>query len=107
MADPWAAYSHIAKYSLGSWGVISDTMVKAIPLMLVGLACSIAFRMKLWNIGAEGQFFLGAFGASMVVLLPVLPMEAPKWQFILDDSCIWYVLWRFMGLYSRISESTL
>ena len=81
--DPWAAYTHIAKYSLGSVGVLSDTMVKAIPLMLVGLACSIAFRMKLWNIGAEGQFYLGAFGASMVVLLPILPMEAPKWQFIL------------------------
>lgn len=80
---PWAAYTHIAKYSLGSVGVLSDTLVKAIPLMLVGLACSIAFRMKLWNIGAEGQFYLGAFGASMVVLLPVLPMEAPKWQFIL------------------------
>lgn len=80
---PWVAYTHIAKYSLGSVGVLSDTLVKAIPLMLVGLACSIAFRMKLWNIGAEGQFYLGAFGASMVVLLPVLPMEAPKWQFIL------------------------
>jgi simple sugar transport system permease protein len=80
---PWAVYTHIAKYSLGSVGVFSDTMVKAIPLMLVGLACSIAFRMKLWNIGAEGQFFLGAFGASMVVLLPILPLEAPKWLFIL------------------------
>jgi simple sugar transport system permease protein len=80
---PWAVYTHIAKYSLGSVGVLSDTMVKAIPLMLVGLACSIAFRMRLWNIGAEGQFYLGAFGASMVVLLPVLPMEAPKWVFIL------------------------
>jgi simple sugar transport system permease protein len=81
--DPWGVYTHIAKYSLGSVGVLSDTLVKAIPLMLVGLACSIAFRMKLWNIGAEGQFFLGAFGASMVVLLPVLPMEAPRWQFII------------------------
>ena len=36
---PWAAYSHIAKYSFGSVGVLSDTLVKAIPLMLVGLAC--------------------------------------------------------------------
>ena len=81
--DPWGVYTHIAKYSFGSVGVLSDTMVKAIPLMLVGLACSIAFRMKLWNIGAEGQFFLGAFGASMVVLLPVLPVDAPKWQFII------------------------
>ena len=81
--NPWKAYSHIAKYSFGSIGVLSDTMVKAIPLMLVGLACSIAFRMKLWNIGAEGQFFLGAYGASMIVLLPVLPEDAPQWLFIL------------------------
>lgn len=81
--DPWKAYSHIARYSFGSVGVLSDTMVKAIPLMLVGLACSIAFRMKLWNIGAEGQFFLGAYGASMVVLLPVLPEDAPQWLFII------------------------
>jgi simple sugar transport system permease protein len=80
---PWAAYRHIAKSSFGSVGVLSDTMVKAIPLMLTGLACTIAFRMKLWNIGAEGQFFLGAWGASFVVLLPVLPEAAPQWLFIL------------------------
>jgi ABC-type uncharacterized transport system permease subunit len=46
------------------------------------LACSLAFRMKLWNIGAEGQFFLGALGASMVVLIPVLPETAPRWLMI-------------------------
>jgi general nucleoside transport system permease protein len=80
--DPWKAYVHIAQASLGSVGVFSDTIVKAIPLMLVGLACSIAFRMRLWNIGAEGQFFLGAWGASLVVLLPVLPKDAPQWLFI-------------------------
>ncbi len=80
--DPVKAYVHIGKASFGSLGVFSDTMVKAIPLMLVGLACSIAFRMKLWNIGAEGQFFLGAFGASVIVLLPVLPATTPKWIFI-------------------------
>ena len=80
---PWATYAHIAKASFGSLGVFSDTMVKAIPLMLTGLACTIAFRMKLWNIGAEGQFFLGAWGASLVVLLPILPEDAPLWLFII------------------------
>jgi general nucleoside transport system permease protein len=97
--DPWAAYAHIAKYSLGSVGVLSDTLVKAIPLMLVGLACSIAFRMKLWNIGAEGQFFLGAFGASMVVLLPILPEDAPKWLFVITMAVfgmIFGALWGFI-----------
>jgi simple sugar transport system permease protein len=81
--NPWLSYAHIAQSSFGSIGVFSDTLVKAIPLMIVGLACAIAFRMRLWNIGAEGQFFLGAFGASAVVLIPVLPAEAPRWLFIL------------------------
>jgi simple sugar transport system permease protein len=97
--EPWKVYSHIAKYSLGSVGVLSDTMVKAIPLMLVGLACSIAFRMRLWNIGAEGQFFLGAFGASMIVLLPVLPEDAPKWLFIITmalSGMLFGALWGFI-----------
>jgi len=81
--DPWRAYSHIAKSSFGSLGVFSDTLVKATPLILVGVACSLAFRMKIWNIGAEGQFFVGAFGASAVVLTPLLPLDAPRWQFII------------------------
>jgi simple sugar transport system permease protein len=38
--------------------------------------------MKLWNIGAEGQFIMGAFGASAVVLAPLLPPETPAWIFI-------------------------
>jgi general nucleoside transport system permease protein len=80
--DPWMSYAHIAESSFGSLGVFSDTLVKAIPLMIVGLACSIAFRMRLWNIGAEGQFFIGAFGASAVVLTPLLPETAPRWVFI-------------------------
>jgi simple sugar transport system permease protein len=80
--DPWRSYAHIARASFGSLGVFSDTLVKATPLILVGLACAVAFRMKLWNIGAEGQFFLGAFGASAVVLAPLLPPETPRWIFI-------------------------
>lgn len=80
--NPFAAYAHIAGASFGSLGVFSDTLVKATPLLLVGLACSLAFRMKLWNIGAEGQFFAGVLGASIVVLLPVLPEETPRWLMI-------------------------
>jgi ABC-type uncharacterized transport system permease subunit len=80
--DPIRSYAHIAEASFGNIGVFSDTLVKATPLILVGLACSIAFRMRLWNIGAEGQFFLGAFGASAIVLLPVLPENTSPWIFI-------------------------
>ena len=75
--DPVRSFVHIVVSAFGSIGVISDTMVKATPLILTGLACALAFRMHLWNIGAEGQFLLGAWGASAVVLAPILPAGTP------------------------------
>ncbi len=54
------------------FGPISDTLVKASPILLTGLACIIAFRMKLWNIGADGQMFMGAWAATGVALF-ILP----------------------------------
>ena len=80
--NPILSYVHIARASFGDAGVLSDTIVKATPIILAALACSIAFRMKLWNIGAEGQFIMGAFGASAVVLAPIVPAEASRWLFI-------------------------
>src|SRR5215208_4641402 len=80
--NPLASYIHIARASFGDIGVLSDTIVKATPILLTALACSIAFRMKLWNIGAEGQFIMGAWGASAIALVPVLPAETSRWLFI-------------------------
>jgi len=80
--NPFATYAHIAGASFGSLGVLSDTLVKATPILFTALACSIAFRMKLWNIGAEGQFIMGAWGAATIVLTPILPAETPVWIFI-------------------------
>jgi simple sugar transport system permease protein len=71
--DPIESFEHIVESSFGSVGVLSDTLVKSTPLIFTGLACALAFRMRLWNIGAEGQLYLGAWGASAVVLLPIVP----------------------------------
>jgi ABC-type uncharacterized transport system permease subunit len=62
-ADPAAAFAALAKGSLGSQRAIADTLVKATPLILTGLAAALAFRARLWNIGAEGQVFAGAMFA--------------------------------------------
>src|SRR5512143_1284963 len=80
--DPIRSYIHIADASFGNIGVLSDTIVKATPILLTALACAVAFRMRLWNIGAEGQFIMGAFGASAIILAPVLPPETSRWIFI-------------------------
>ncbi len=74
-ANPFKVYSYFFKASFGSWGAFSDVIVKATPLLLIGLGCSLAFRMRLWNIGAEGQFFIGAFMASLVIMVPLVPLD--------------------------------
>ncbi|MDP6730509.1 MAG: ABC transporter permease, partial [SAR324 cluster bacterium] len=47
---------------------LSEVAVKAGPLILIGIGLSIGFRAGVWNIGAEGQYILGAlFGSSLAV----------------------------------------
>lgn len=101
---PFKAYASIVKVLFGSWGGISDILVQATPLILVGLACSVAFSMKLWNIGAEGQFFIGAFAASAIVLTPVLPAETLGWVMIpvmMVAGFIGGALWGFVPGYLK------
>ena len=81
-SDPVRVYGFFARATFGSWAAVSDTLVKATPLILVGLACTVAFKMKLWNIGAEGQFYIGAFSASLVVLVPLVPLDSPRFVVI-------------------------
>ena len=66
--DPGQTYMRMWDGAFGNSYALSETLVKAIPLMLAGLAVSLAFRMKLWNIGAEGQLYMGAFAASGIAL---------------------------------------
>ena len=57
--------------SLGSWyAFTSATLVRAVPLMLTGVAVAVAFRAGVLNIGAEGQLLAGAAAATVVTLSP-------------------------------------
>ena len=66
--NPLQAYGALLHGAVGSVRNIAETMVKAIPLMLAGLGIAIAFRGRIWNVGAEGQLLLGAVGAAGVGL---------------------------------------
>ncbi len=66
--DPIEAYKRIFSGSFLSPYGFFETVVKAIPLMVCGVGLSIAFRARLWNIGAEGQLLMGAIGATWIAL---------------------------------------
>jgi simple sugar transport system permease protein len=72
--NPLEVWSKIVAGSLGSAYRFKETVNKAIPLGVLSLGTAIAFRMKFWNIGQEGQFYLGAYGASLIAFnFPNLP----------------------------------
>lgn len=88
-ANPWETYRAMLEGAIGSpaqwregqYFSLVETLVKAIPIMLTGLSVAIAFRMRFWNIGAEGQLVLGGVAAATVALwfpslFPFLPQTA-------------------------------
>ncbi|MDA8233359.1 MAG: ABC transporter permease [Clostridia bacterium] len=66
--NPLEIYFTLFQSAFGSSYGFSETVVKAIPLALCALGVSLAFRVQLWNIGAEGQFYMGAMAATWVAL---------------------------------------
>jgi simple sugar transport system permease protein len=69
---PIAAYRAMIDGSFGSALDFGQVLVVIVPLLTIGLGLAIAFRGRVWNIGAEGQLFIGALaGGAVAVLVPL------------------------------------
>lgn len=66
--DPLLSYVEMGKASFATLYGIEDSLVSATPLVLTGLAAALAFRFKLYNIGAEGQLIVGGICAAAAAL---------------------------------------
>jgi ABC-type uncharacterized transport system permease subunit len=67
-ASPIDSYRALLDGAFGSKNAIADTLVKATPLLFIGVGICVAFRAGVFNIGGEGQFIVGALGATAVAL---------------------------------------
>lgn len=67
--DPWRGLQMFFWEPLKSTYALGELMVKATPLLLIALGLAVCFRSNVWNIGAEGQFIVGAICAGGVALL--------------------------------------
>ncbi len=66
--NPFKAYQVMIVGAFGGSRQLTETILKATPLLIMGLGLTIAFRSKVWNIGAEGQYYIGALFGSIVAL---------------------------------------
>lgn len=67
--DPLRAYSFFLYETVGTAYGFSETLLRATPLLFIGLGLAIAFSGKFWNIGAEGQMYFGVIGSSAIGFL--------------------------------------
>jgi len=66
--SPLTAYRVLVHSAFGNRNNWGETLVKTTPLLLAGLGTSVAFRARIFNIGAEGQIYMGALGAASIGL---------------------------------------
>ncbi|MDE7244455.1 MAG: ABC transporter permease, partial [Oscillospiraceae bacterium] len=76
-AGPVAAYSTILSGSLGKKTAVRQTVKIAVPLLGCALAIAPCFKMRFWNIGAEGQITAGAIAASYFALFWTDKLPSP------------------------------
>lgn len=75
-ASPFQVFGLMIKGALGSQFAFLETLTRATPLIFTGLAAAVAFRAKLWNIGAEAQLYIGAV-MTAVLGTGLLPLPWP------------------------------
>ena len=67
-ADPIGAYKSLFLGAFGGKRQLTETILHMGPLLLIGLGLTAAFRARVWNIGAEGQYYIGALLGGVVAL---------------------------------------
>ncbi len=109
--NPIEVYRAMLNGALGDRYGIAETLVKQTPLLLTGLGVAVAFRMQLWNIGAEGQFYFGAIGATAVALF-ILPPDISPWLMIpammaagMIGGALWGFIPGFLRAYTGANET--
>jgi simple sugar transport system permease protein len=80
---------------------LSELMVKATPLLLIALGLAVCFRSNVWNIGAEGQFVMGAVFASGVALMADANTGAGFWVLILLAGIAGGMVWAGITAFLR------
>jgi len=106
--NPFEAYGALIEGAFGSPNAMAETLVKATPLLLVGLGICIAFRGNVINIGGEGQMIIGAIFAT---ILGLTFTGLPGWLMIIlamlmgfIGGAFWGAIPGFLKAYFNVNE---
>ena len=101
-ADPISTYGALFDGAFGGKRQWTETILKSAPLLIVALGLTVAFKARVWNVGGEGQFFLGAIvGGSIALIFPQLPRSIML-PFILVGGIVGGAFWATIAGYLKI-----
>ncbi len=102
--NPLTAYAQLVNGAFGSVSGLTQTLVKATPLLLVGLGICIAFRASVINIGGEGQIIVGALAATW---FPLAFRTWPGWILIPTTLILGFLVGAVWGFIPGILKARL
>jgi simple sugar transport system permease protein len=104
--DPVATYRKLVDAAFLADGALTSTFVSATPLLFTGLAAAVAFRMQLFNIGGEGQLYLGAVGAAGAALVLAGAPSAVQIPAMVVAGAAWGAAWALVPAVLRAFAAT-
>jgi len=100
--DPGAIFHALLLEPFLSWSAFSEVLLKTGPLLLIAQGLAIGFRAKVFNIGAEGQFILGAIFASAIPVYFPQATGAWIWPAMLVLGALGGALWAVVPAFWRV-----
>ena len=107
--NPLRAYGAIVKGAFGSAYTFSETLVIAVPLILISAGLCLVYRMKFFNIGAKGQYIMGAICGSYLALFGPATMSRPvllTLMLVLGTlgGALWAIIPALLKVYWNVNE---
>ncbi len=106
--DPIVAYKQMVNGALGGSRQLTETALKSTPLLLIGLGLAVAFQARVWNIGGEGQFYIGALAGGYVALtfshLPTYLLIPLMMIMGMLGGALWGLIPALLRIYRGINE---
>ncbi|MBC7120818.1 MAG: ABC transporter permease [Candidatus Methanosuratus sp.] len=66
--NPFLAFIYMFQGAFGDINLLSETLIRMTPILIVSLGLAVSFKCKIWNIGAEGQLYIGAMLGTIVAI---------------------------------------
>lgn len=107
--NPLKVYGAIARGAFGSAYTFSETLVIAVPLILISVGLTLAYRMKFLNIGAKGQYIIGAICGSYLALFGPATMSRPLLLTLMMvlgalGGALWAIIPALLKVYWNVNE---